>query len=119
MAAIGVKGSVRPVLSRLALRSPAWAPTTVQTEPHACPAAAAEAGEHVWALAKAGRRFDCELRFHGESYDWEVQLLEDGEIRYGRRFPLRAGATPRLRPNGRAFCGTVGPNRHLTMALLT
>ena len=49
-------------------------------------------GEHVWTLVKSGRRFDCELRFHGESYGWEVQLLEDGEIRYGWRFPLRAGA---------------------------
>ena len=49
-------------------------------------------GEHVWTLVKSGRRFDCELRFHGESYGWECQLLEDGEIRYGWRFPLRAGA---------------------------
>ena len=49
-------------------------------------------GKHVWTLVKGGRRFDCELRFHGESYGWECQVLEDGEIRYGWRFPLRAGA---------------------------
>lgn len=28
-------------------------------------------GEHVWTLHKNGRRVDCELRFHGESYGWE------------------------------------------------
>ena len=45
-------------------------------------------GEHVWTLVKAGRRFDCELRFQGESYGWEWHLFEDGEIRCG----VRAGA---------------------------
>jgi len=49
-------------------------------------------GEHVWTLVKAGRRFDCELHFHGESYGWECQVLEYGEIRYGQRFPLPSGA---------------------------
>ena len=49
-------------------------------------------GEWQWTLVKNGRRYDCELRFHGESYGWECQLLEDGEIRYGPRFPLHAGA---------------------------
>jgi hypothetical protein len=48
--------------------------------------------ERVWTLVKAGHRYDCELRFHGESYGWECQLLEDGELRYGQRFPLHAGA---------------------------
>jgi hypothetical protein len=40
---------------------------------------------------KAGRRYDCELRFYGESYGWECQILEDGELRYGQRFSLHAG----------------------------
>jgi len=48
--------------------------------------------EHDWTLVKAGRRFDCELRFQGESYGWECQLFEDGELRHGWRFPLHQGA---------------------------
>jgi hypothetical protein len=34
--------------------------------------------EHVWSLWKNGRRKDCGLYFHGESYGWEVQLRDDG-----------------------------------------
>jgi hypothetical protein len=49
-------------------------------------------GEHVWSLRRNGRQVDCELRFHGESYGWECQCLCDGELAYGRRFPLRAHA---------------------------
>ena len=49
-------------------------------------------GEHVWTLVKSGRRLDCELRFHGESYGWECQCPADGELVYGQRFPLKAGA---------------------------
>jgi hypothetical protein len=26
----------------------------------------------------------CELRFHGESYGWEAQFLERGDLVYGR-----------------------------------
>jgi hypothetical protein len=33
----------------------------------------------------------CELRFHGESYGWEAQFLERGELLYARGgFVLRA-----------------------------
>lgn len=49
-------------------------------------------GEHAWSLRKNGKRIDCELRFHGESYGWECQRLHDGELAYGRRFILREGA---------------------------
>jgi hypothetical protein len=49
-------------------------------------------GERVWTLQKAGRRIECELRFHGESYGWEAQFLYGGELAYGRRFVLKAGA---------------------------
>jgi hypothetical protein len=49
-------------------------------------------GEHVWTLRKNGKQVDCELRFHGESYGWECQCLHDGELAYGRRFLLKAGA---------------------------
>jgi hypothetical protein len=35
----------------------------------------------------------CELRFHGESFGWEAQLLERGELLYTRGgFALRAQA---------------------------
>jgi hypothetical protein len=49
-------------------------------------------GEHVWSLCKPGRRIDCELRFHGESYGWECQFLEDSALRYGQRFVLHEHA---------------------------
>jgi hypothetical protein len=49
-------------------------------------------GELVWSLRRNGRQVDCELRLHGESYGWECQCLYDGELAYGRRFPLRAHA---------------------------
>jgi len=42
--------------------------------------------EHVWTLVKAGRRMDSSPLFHGESYGWETQLLEGGDLVYGRRF---------------------------------
>ena len=35
----------------------------------------------------------CELRFHGESYGWEAQFLERGELFYSRSsFVFRADA---------------------------
>src|SRR5438552_52665 len=55
-------------------------------------------GECVWTLVKAGRRFDCELRFQGESYGWECQVLEGGEIRYGQRLSRRPGSNGVHRP---------------------
>jgi hypothetical protein len=39
--------------------------------------------ESIWTLTKAGRRVDCALLFHGESYGWECQCLHDGELAYG------------------------------------
>lgn len=30
-----------------------------------------------------------ELRFHGESWGWEAQILRDGDLVLGQRFPLR------------------------------
>ena len=49
-------------------------------------------GARLWSLRKNGRRVDCELRFHGESYGWECQCLYDGELVYGRRFVMREAA---------------------------
>jgi hypothetical protein len=42
-------------------------------------------GESVWTLYRSGRRADCELRYHGESYGWECQLFHDKELVSGRR----------------------------------
>jgi hypothetical protein len=33
--------------------------------------------------------WSCELRFHGESYGWEAQILREGELVIGQRFALR------------------------------
>jgi hypothetical protein len=49
-------------------------------------------GEPVWSLRKNGKRVDCELRFHGESYGWQCQCLHEGELAYGQRFVMREGA---------------------------
>jgi len=48
--------------------------------------------EHVWMLTKAGRRMQASPLFQGESYGWETQLLEGGDVFYGPRFLLKAGA---------------------------
>jgi hypothetical protein len=39
-------------------------------------------GEHLFEFVRASDRalISCELRFHGESYGWEVQILEGGEL---------------------------------------
>jgi hypothetical protein len=55
-------------------------------------------GEHVWSLRKNGKRIDCELRFHGESYGWEVQCLHDGVLAYGQRFILHEHAVAEAEP---------------------
>jgi hypothetical protein len=58
----------------------------------AVPAARPTPSEHVWTMLKSAKRIDCELRSHGESYGWECVCLYDGELVYGRRFVLKAGA---------------------------
>jgi hypothetical protein len=49
-------------------------------------------GEHVWTVTKNGRRIDCELRYHGDTYGWECQLLRDEELASARRVGPRAVA---------------------------
>ena len=41
-------------------------------------------GELLFEFVRASDRapMSCELHFHGESYGWEVQFLERGELRY-------------------------------------
>jgi hypothetical protein len=48
----------------------------------------AKPSEHLWLLSKDGARWSAELLGHGE-YGCELQLLRDGEFRYGRRHHLR------------------------------
>jgi hypothetical protein len=49
-------------------------------------------GEQIWTLHKDHVTWSCELRFHGESYGWEAQILRNGELSISRRFPLRQQA---------------------------
>jgi hypothetical protein len=49
-------------------------------------------GEPVWVQQNGPVQWSCELRFHGESFGWEAQILRDGELVIGRRFLLREQA---------------------------
>jgi hypothetical protein len=42
-------------------------------------------GQFLWELVRESDRkhFRCELRFHGESYGWEVQIFESGDFIFG------------------------------------
>ena len=46
-------------------------------------------GEPLWSLRRNHLTWSCELRFHGESWGWEAQILREGELVIGRRFDLR------------------------------
>jgi S1-C subfamily serine protease len=46
-------------------------------------------GEEIWRTHVVHVWWSCELRFHGESYGWEAQILRDGGLVMGRRFLLR------------------------------
>jgi hypothetical protein len=37
-------------------------------------------GEPLWSLRYHHITWSCELRFHGESYGWEGQILRNGEL---------------------------------------
>jgi hypothetical protein len=52
-------------------------------------------GERLFEFVRASDRapMSCQLRFHGESYGYEVQFFERGEFRYGHGgFVTRKGA---------------------------
>jgi hypothetical protein len=52
-------------------------------------------GELLFEFVRASDRasMSCELRFHGESFGWEAQLLARGELHVSRgAFPTRAAA---------------------------
>jgi hypothetical protein len=48
--------------------------------------------EPVWTLSKGTKSVECEIRYHGEAYGFECVCLFNGELVYGRRFALKAGA---------------------------
>jgi hypothetical protein len=58
------------------------------------PARQPKPGEPLFVFVRASDRapMSCELRFHGESFGWEAQFLERGELMIGRRFDTRAQA---------------------------
>jgi hypothetical protein len=39
-------------------------------------------GEPLWAFVRESGKtmFECKVRFHGESYGWEAQIFEQGEL---------------------------------------
>jgi hypothetical protein len=49
-------------------------------------------GELLWTLRHEHVTWICELRFHGENYGWEAQILREGELVIGQRFDLRRQA---------------------------
>jgi hypothetical protein len=54
-----------------------------------------KSGELLFEVIRASdlAAMSCELRFHGESYGWEVQFFERGELLFSRSgFVLRAFA---------------------------
>jgi hypothetical protein len=80
-------------------RGPLLSPVTVSclhdrrrllsSEPTAHLAAAADTWRAIWSLRHDHVTWGCELRFHGESYGWEAQILREGKLVIGQRFALR------------------------------
>jgi hypothetical protein len=48
-------------------------------------------GEPLWSIRKGDVTWSAELRYHGE-YGVEAQILRNGELSIGRRFPLKEQA---------------------------
>ena len=64
-------------------------------------------------MQKGTRYAECELRFHGESYGWEVQMFRDGELFSSRGALVTRGmaiqwAEPERREMGREGWTLVG-----------
>jgi len=81
----------------LAVRSKAPQRAEASTRHNGTPALPRQArvpkpGEPLWSLRREHVTWSAELRFHGESCGWEAQILREGELVLGRRFPLRAQA---------------------------
>ena len=72
------------------------------------PARVARPGEVLFEFVRASDRapMTCELRFHGESYDWEAQFFERGELFFSRGgFVTRALAVQFADQERKAFTG--------------
>jgi hypothetical protein len=60
--------------------------------------------EPLWSLRVAGVTWSCALRFHGESYGWEAQILRDGELFMAHgAFPLKGDAIRWAEGRGKRF----------------
>jgi hypothetical protein len=60
--------------------------------------------ERIWSVRKKGHQIDAELRGHGE-WGWEFQLLADGELLYGHRWPCRSEAIAEATEKQQALLG--------------
>jgi hypothetical protein len=62
-------------------REPFYSPDAKQAPPRV-----AKPGELLFEFVRAADRapMSCELRFHGESYGWEAQFFERGELLFSR-----------------------------------
>jgi hypothetical protein len=49
-------------------------------------------GEPLWTLRHEHVTWSAELRFHGESDDWEARILRNGDLVNEQRFALRQAA---------------------------
>lgn len=58
-------------------------------------------GERVWDFRRDHLTWSCELRFHGESYGWEAQILRKGELVIGRVRSQTTGRNSGPKMNGR------------------
>jgi hypothetical protein len=80
---------------------PFYSPTLKPSPPRV-----ARPGELLFEFVRASDRapMSCELRFHGESYGWEVQFFERGELFYSRGgFVTRALAVQFAEEERKAF----------------
>jgi hypothetical protein len=73
------------------------------------PPRTAKPGEFLWELRREPVTWSGELRFHGESYGWEAQILRDGELAIGQRFLLRDQAVAWAEKQRQHLLGSLTP----------
>ena len=74
--------------------------------PRSTPTSQPKPGERLFDFVRASDRapMSCELRFHGDSYGWEVQFFERGEFFGGRgAFPTKRLAIQFAEEERKAF----------------
>jgi hypothetical protein len=75
------------------------------------PARVAKPGELLFEFIRASDRapMSCELRFHGESFGWEAQFFERGDLCYSHgAFVTKAAAIRWAEEERKAMEGRVG-----------